>query len=354
LAAISASGCGVRETEQPAVDLTAYTPLSASEASEMKLVKVDSISLGSPNEGVFGITDFEVLGDDLYVADDMAKMVHVFDRSGRRLRTLGRPGAGPGEFKMPVSVTFSPRGVLVVDPSHGNRVSVFGFDGTFIESRAFDTPTPPVAITMTGNRMVSMGVLGITDPGRQGWNVLGITDAEGKRVGQGCMMDARYLESSKREGMLSHIDFGGVSSRDNRIYCTQSISPVVQVMDSLGRPIEQIRIAPPFYVAPRDKEETLNQKAIFDYLGSFTAHVAFYPVEGGFVSVYSRFDPKLGEVRYHLFACETGEKRECGVVRNIRKPVYIPSLRTVYVEEESQPNQPVRVGVYQMSGFGVG
>lgn len=346
--ALLVTGCGESEIPQSPLEVARYERVNEQDAAVLSFAKVDSILLGNPESGVYGITDLEIHDDNLYVVDEMAKAVHVFDRTGAPLRRLGRPGSGPGEFKMPVSVAFGPRGVLVVDPSHGRQVSVFGVGGSFVRKAELDIPTNPVAIASAGERMVGMGVLGITDPARQGWNVLGVTDADGSRVGEGCVIDVRYVESSRRKGMVSHFDFGSVAARGDRIYCTQAISPVVQVMDLAGKPVEQIRMAPPFYTPPEDREATLNQKSIFEFLGSFTSHSGFYPVEGGFVSVYSRFDEDVGEVRYHLFACSTGGTTRCGVVRNIRKPVYVESLDTIYLEEEVQPNAPVQVGVYRM------
>jgi hypothetical protein len=126
---------------------------------------------------------------------------------------------------------------------------------------------------------------------------------------------------------------------------------VVQVMDRTGRPLRQIRVAPPFYVAPVDGKKTLNQKSIFGFLGSFTAHARYVPVQGGFVSVYTRFNQERGEVRSSLFVCRDGTPRRCGTVEDIGRPVFIPSLDTVYVAEEMLPDQPVKIGIYHISGW---
>lgn len=174
-------------------------------------------------------------------------------------------------------------------------------------------------------------------------------DAQGRTLGSGCTIDPRYPESRRRDRLLSRFDYGSVSARDGRIYCTQAVSPVVQVMDSLGRPVEQIRTAPPFYAPPGDHGFTMDQKEIFAFLGSFTALYAFYPVERGFVSVFSRFDPAKSEIRYHLFVCDTGTTRRCGVAENLPKPVYVPSLEMVYLQAETEADQPLKIGIYRIS-----
>lgn len=314
----------------------------------LALMLVDSLVLGSPADGVLTITDFEIHDGNVYVVDEMAKTVHVFNASGERIRTLGREGQGPGEFRMPASVAFSEEGVLVMDPSHGKRVSLFGHDGRFIEMRNFDTPTAATGILTDRGRMIGMGVVAIADPAREGRNVLGITDAAGKRLGAGCAIDERYIESRRAGGMIGSLTYGSVAARDGRIYCTQMISPVVQVMDSLGRPIEQIRLTPPFYAAPEDRPATQDRTAILNYLATFMAHVAFYPVEGGFVSVYSRYSDEWTDIRYHLFICDTTRAEpRCSVVYDTLKPVYVPSLDRVYIQQDHDADEAMRIGVYR-------
>jgi hypothetical protein len=318
------------------------------QVARLALAPADSLVLGSPADGVFSVTDFEIHDGNVYIVDEMAKTVHVFNASGERIRTLGREGSGPGEFRMPASVAFSDEGVLVMDPSHGKRVSLFGHDGRFIEMRNFDTPTAATSIITDRGRMIGMGVLAIADPEREGRNVLGITDAAGKRLGAGCAIDERYIESSRTGGMIGSLTYGSVAARDGRIYCTQMISPVVQVMDSLGRPIEQMRLTPPFYAAPEDRPATQDRTAILSYLATFTAHVAFHPVEGGFVSVYSRYSDEWTGIRYHLFICDTTQPEpRCGVVHDTPKPVYVASLDRIYIQRDGHPDEPMRIGVYR-------
>ncbi len=75
---------------------------------------------------------------NVYVADQQAQDVRVFDAQGRYLRTLGGPGSGPGEMGLGVT------GVFVVDdqvlvPDLGNqRIDRFAMDGTSLGSERLD------------------------------------------------------------------------------------------------------------------------------------------------------------------------------------------------------------------------
>jgi hypothetical protein len=240
----------------------------------------------------------------------------------------------------------------VADPRRGKRLQVFEESGRFVGEQPFEAATPPVGVAAAGDHVVTMGLLNVPDPAKRGWNVLAVSTLQGRQVGAGCVIDPRYVQSGRRDGMISHYDFGSVAARGDRIYCTQGISPVVQVMDLAGRPVRQIRLAPPFYTAPRERRLTMNQKEIFDFLGTFTAHARFFPVDGGFVSAYSRFDPGKGDIRYHLFACREQKQPRCGVVENVGRPIYAESLDTLFIEEEAKANEPMQVGIYRISGLG--
>lgn len=349
--AVFSAACGPGDGSPDRADASGYTAADAGDLPRLETRWHDTVVLGTPADSVFSITDLEIHDGRMYVVDEMAKTVHVFDTAGGpRIRRLGRAGSGPGEFRMPASVAFSEQGVLVTDPSQGKRVALFGHDGRFIGMRNFDTPTAATSILTQGGRMIGMGVLAIADPAREGRNVLGITDAAGKRLGAGCVIDPRYLESSRGGGMIGTLTYGSVAARGGRLYCTQMISPVVQVMDSLGRPIEQIRLAPRFYTAPEDRPLTQDRGEILRYLGSFTSHVAFHPVEGGFVSVFSRYSSEWTDIRYHLLVCDTTRvEPRCGVVYDLPKPVYVPGLDRVYVEEYRALDEPMRISVYRIA-----
>src|SRR5207245_554273 len=71
---------------------------------------------------------------DIYVAEGYGgNMVHQFDRNGKFIRTIGRPGKAPGEFNTPHGIWIDTRKgepeVYVADRTNG-RVQVFTLNGT--------------------------------------------------------------------------------------------------------------------------------------------------------------------------------------------------------------------------------
>ena len=69
---------------------------------------------------------------NIYVFESQAQELRVFDSAGRHIRTIGREGGGPGEFKQGIGMAWAPDGKLwVVDP--GNvRISVFDTAGAYV------------------------------------------------------------------------------------------------------------------------------------------------------------------------------------------------------------------------------
>jgi hypothetical protein len=70
--------------------------------------------------------------EDIYVMDYQAKHFKVFNKHGQYIKTIGRPGQGPGEFQAPRSILCTNQKEIVV--SDMNRISYFTLEGEFIKS----------------------------------------------------------------------------------------------------------------------------------------------------------------------------------------------------------------------------
>lgn len=68
----------------------------------------------------------------VYVADQSPAVIKVFDSRGQLVRTIGREGGGPGEFRVGF-IAVQGSNVVVHDPQQ-LRTSVFDTSGTFVKS----------------------------------------------------------------------------------------------------------------------------------------------------------------------------------------------------------------------------
>lgn len=81
---------------------------------------------------VFGsIGAFEVgRNGELYIFDDQANELRTFSADGHYKRTVGRTGAGPGEYRNVIGMDFTPEGdLLLVDATNARYTTVYS-DGT--------------------------------------------------------------------------------------------------------------------------------------------------------------------------------------------------------------------------------
>ena len=71
---------------------------------------------------------------NIYVLDDKAVQIKVYDPQGNFIRAIGRRGQGPGEFQGPRGFYLTPQQSLAVCDSLSRQVVIFGLDGQFIRA----------------------------------------------------------------------------------------------------------------------------------------------------------------------------------------------------------------------------
>ena len=83
---------------------------------------------------------------DVYISEshtdvespNLVGRISVFDRNGKFLRTIGKTGTGPGEFRTPHAMVFDSQGRLIVADRHNHRVQILTKQGKYIsEYREF-------------------------------------------------------------------------------------------------------------------------------------------------------------------------------------------------------------------------
>ena len=124
------SGAGPRTVVERIGDTTVVRTLAGSVwGAEAALVPEVSIgALDGPEEYLFGsIWSIAVDGDrNVYVFDEQAHDIRVYDATGAYVETLGGRGEGPGEFSRAEAMALLPDGRLVVRDPGNQRIQVFG------------------------------------------------------------------------------------------------------------------------------------------------------------------------------------------------------------------------------------
>lgn len=68
----------------------------------------------------------------IFIVDDLAHRIVVFNGSGAQLQVLGRHGGGRGELLWPDTVHFDSDGLLYIADAGANRIQVWGSGGEYI------------------------------------------------------------------------------------------------------------------------------------------------------------------------------------------------------------------------------
>lgn len=97
---------------------------------------------GNPPEALTDPTDVvtDSSNGDVYVAEshtdvtdpNLVGRISVFNRNGKFLRTIGKTGTGPGEFRTPHALEFDSKGRLIVADRHNHRIQILTKEGKFI------------------------------------------------------------------------------------------------------------------------------------------------------------------------------------------------------------------------------
>ncbi len=105
--------------------------------SSFNLVLKQDLVIGIQEKG----TDyqFEVISDiktdddgNIYIVDEQAHCIKLFDKKGNYLKDIGRKGQGPGEFVAPTEMVVLEDKIAVYSLG---RISYFTLDGNFIDHR---------------------------------------------------------------------------------------------------------------------------------------------------------------------------------------------------------------------------
>ena len=108
------------------------------EGQPPKIVLTEELTVGdstNPDESFSRVDLFVVDGEGtIFALDSKEQKIKVFDRTGKFLRSIGKPGQGPGELGLASGVQLTADGILVVEDALNRRLALFKPTGEFIKS----------------------------------------------------------------------------------------------------------------------------------------------------------------------------------------------------------------------------
>ena len=118
----------------------------ALQACESELIEEMRIgSLGGPAEYSFSDINSIAVSQSgaVYVEDTHPPTIREFDPDGRIVRSIGREGEGPGEFRSIAGVSVLPDGKVAFWDRGARRITVYRTDGEFDETLRIKGVNPP-------------------------------------------------------------------------------------------------------------------------------------------------------------------------------------------------------------------
>ncbi|UCC40629.1 MAG: 6-bladed beta-propeller [Candidatus Aminicenantes bacterium] len=106
---------------------------------ELRIIFEEDLTIGvedGDENCMFGSQVFMNTDDDgnFYVTDWDRKTVRKYDSNGNFLRSIGRPGQGPGEFQNMSEVKFDIEGNMYLNDVKNRRISFLSKEGSYIEA----------------------------------------------------------------------------------------------------------------------------------------------------------------------------------------------------------------------------
>lgn len=124
---------GIKVIKNPLLDFT-----------ELEIEPELIISEGESDAELFSnLSDVcEDASGNIYVSDEGENNIKVYTKNGDYIKTIGREGEGPGEFRNPVCIDFFHDGRLIVADQQNQRFQVFSQDGVFLKSYKLEQSSP--------------------------------------------------------------------------------------------------------------------------------------------------------------------------------------------------------------------
>lgn len=122
-----------------------------SQAAEWRAVADLRVGSDSVPDEILTTVGGLAVGSDgtLYVVQPREGLVKMFTARGRFIRSIGRRGAGPGEFQVPQGIGWKRDTLWVADIAQ-RRVSFFSVDGRFVRMERVPLPAAALGVSSDG------------------------------------------------------------------------------------------------------------------------------------------------------------------------------------------------------------
>jgi hypothetical protein len=132
-----------------------------------KLVLTGELTVGggsNPDEAFSQVTAF-VVDDEgtIFALDFKDQKIKAFDRTGKYLRSIGKPGQGPGELGMASGIQLAGDNTLVVEDAANRRLALFKPTGEFIKNVSTSGMLGLVGILVDGKGNVLGREMGLAE-----------------------------------------------------------------------------------------------------------------------------------------------------------------------------------------------
>jgi hypothetical protein len=210
------------------------------------------------------------------LVSESSKRILLFDSTGSLLRSVGREGDGPGEFRAPFQLTVLPGDTLVVSERDWSfRRSWFAPDGRFVRSVSLDREAAADSIATD----FTLGERLFVPPDQTLWRVIKRYDPATAPIGERYRKPETFLLQGPEDGSIKRLDWfqsweyfreservgrwaffaprtvATSGGEPNRIVVGDGASFDIHVYDQTGSLIQLIRDEiPPTPISPRDIE----------------------------------------------------------------------------------------------------
>lgn len=204
-----------------------------------------------------GLVDWSIGPEgSVFLLDGRAKQVHVTDSTGRFLRSIGRPGQGPGELERPASIHLSGDLLTVVDPGNG-RLQAFKLDGEPASSRTIPAcasgPAPPAVgpdgILVRPTLGFDAGLAIVCSSSGEERARLGELLAPGEAMVDMSQMRAQIREGEVPAMLLNAAD--AVVAGDGTVWLVLSAAAQIESYDPSGQRLARVSLNEPEFEAVR-------------------------------------------------------------------------------------------------------